>query len=478
MKYTGQKLIMLAGLFVLVSGISSYAQHASHTVIKGGSQVIISKSANNNFRVEYDGDIEVTVDDKDIRSISDNGYIEISKTVFGNNLYILIEEQGGGLYREYRDGRVKMDWEPKGREWLAEILPDIVRSTTIAAQSRVDRYFRQGGTESVLGEIRRLEGDYVRAHYFDLLLKKSGLTGNDLARIAEAAGNEVDSDYYLSKILKDNRGLFFRYPLSKTAYLRAAANIDSDHYASEIFIHALKNKDLNGEDVEAILEAAQEINSDHYLSNILKATLVQDNLTDQMINAIIHTSEEINSDHYQSELYKELLQHKPLSQAAYRAILDAVGDISSDHYLTEILTLLLDENEMTDALVDEIANLVEDEVSSDHYAATILTEMLERDLSDAAFKSIMGSVGEISSDHYTSEILKQVSKRQLSKGELLSYLQAVREISSDHYASEVLVAIAGQVKGADAEVRDAYDEAAEGISSDTYLGRVMRAVRD
>ena len=55
-----------------------------------------------NFNVEYRGKIEITDDDKDIKSMSDDGYLEISKTVFGSKRSIVIEAQGNGkIKKEY-----------------------------------------------------------------------------------------------------------------------------------------------------------------------------------------------------------------------------------------------------------------------------------------------------------------------------------------------------------------------------------------
>src|SRR5690349_6929206 len=55
-----------------------------------------------NFNVEIRGKIEVTDDDKDIKSLSDNGYLEITKTVFGSKRAIVVESLGGGkIKKEY-----------------------------------------------------------------------------------------------------------------------------------------------------------------------------------------------------------------------------------------------------------------------------------------------------------------------------------------------------------------------------------------
>ena len=55
--------------------------------------------------------------------MSDGAYLEISKTVFGSKRTIVIESIGGGKFKkQYYESRTMVNWEPEGREWLAEIL--------------------------------------------------------------------------------------------------------------------------------------------------------------------------------------------------------------------------------------------------------------------------------------------------------------------------------------------------------------------
>jgi hypothetical protein len=130
------------------------------------------------FNIEMRGKIELTDNDKDIKSISDDGYLEINKTTFGSKRTIVIESEAGKIKKEYYEGRTKMNWEPAGREWMSEILPEIVRSTTIGAESRVARFFKQGGANAVLNEIGQIESDHVKSHYANLLMKQPVLLKN------------------------------------------------------------------------------------------------------------------------------------------------------------------------------------------------------------------------------------------------------------------------------------------------------------
>ena len=89
-----------------------------------------------------------------------------------------------GLKREYYEGRTKIPFEPAGRQWMAEILPELVRTTTIGAEGRVDRFFKKGGATAVVAEIESMESNYVKSHYANLLMKQPVNT-KDYVRIID-----------------------------------------------------------------------------------------------------------------------------------------------------------------------------------------------------------------------------------------------------------------------------------------------------
>src|SRR5688500_2467629 len=178
---TGKITAWILSFMVLAGFAPASAQNASTSSTHESSSSTNGKQtyrwrtsgAMTDFEIELRGKIELTDDDKDIKSISDDGYLEISKTVFGSKRSIIIESLGNGqVKKEYYEGRTKMAWEPDGKAWLAEILPEVVRSSTIGAESRVSRFFKKGGTPAVLAEIENLENDHVTAHYANLLMRQ------------------------------------------------------------------------------------------------------------------------------------------------------------------------------------------------------------------------------------------------------------------------------------------------------------------
>jgi len=167
-KMFGPLIILIAMATLPLYGQEMSAESSSSRS-HNGDERNVSRWRNSNgvtdFNIEMRGKIELTDDDKDVKSLSNDGYLEITKTVFGSKRSIIIESLGGGkIKKEYYEGRTKMDWENGGKSWLSEVLPEIVRSSTLGAEGRVNRIYQKGGATAVLQELDELRGDYTKAH--------------------------------------------------------------------------------------------------------------------------------------------------------------------------------------------------------------------------------------------------------------------------------------------------------------------------
>jgi len=99
-------------------------------------------------------------------------------------------------------------------------------------------------------------------------------------------------------------------------------------------------------------------------------------------------------------------------------------------------------------------------------------------LSDESFQKLMEAVCGNGSDHYMSVFLQTALERpNLTKQNILSVLQATSKIGSDHYITEVLTDAAYKIKLMnDASLKEAYRTAAKRVESETYYGRIIRAI--
>jgi SOS response regulatory protein OraA/RecX/dUTPase len=466
--------------FFLLMGFGAFAQsdtYSSRSVNSDGHKMVWKNSNGvSSFNVEMRGKIELTDDDSDIKSMSSDGYLEITKTVFGSRRSLIISPQAGGLKREYYEGRTSLPYEPEGRKWMSEIMPELVRTTTIGAESRVNRYFKQGGTTSVLNLITSMESDYVKHHYANLLMAQPSVGTKDYATIINKVAGTMDSDYYLAEFLQKNLTKFLPSKEATDAVFAATTKMESDHYKTEVIKEALRSQAASPEAIKSILAASSQMESDHYKTEVLTTLMKQSNLTDAIVSEMINASKSIESDHYKTQVLTKALAKQGLSATSYQRVLESVGDIESDHYKTEVLTDLLKNKLPT----DQIFNLVDlsTHIESDHYLTIVYTQVMKnQDMNDDAFKKLIDRATNLDSDHYASQILRSaLALPGINDNKLISIINAAATIDSDHYITEVLTAAAPKVKTSGAAVKDAYRLAAKHIDSETYYGRALKAV--
>ncbi len=433
-----------------------------------------SSDAFNSFNIEIRGTIEVSDDDRDIISMSNDGYFEVTKTSFGTRRTIKITREGSVLIKRYYEGRTEINFDPEGRKWLSEVLPEVVRTTSIAADSRVNRFFAKGGTQAVLNEIEAIKSDHVKSHYARLLMKKPVLEKDYEAVVLKVSGN-MNSDHYLSEFLQDNLDRFLKNKDAAVAVFAVTNKMSSDHYKTQIIKEALRVQPASIESVKIALASAAKINSDHYKTEVLTSLMQQRNLTDDVVTEMINTSKSINSDHYRSVVLRKALE-RDLSPTAHQRTVESVKDINSDHYKSEVIRSMIGQN-IDEKVLNELLPVTRS-IKSDHYRTEVLTRLLERQhLSDAGFKLVLESASGMGSDHYKSQVYKAATDRsEITEANVTAVLQAARAISSDHYLTEVLTQLAPRVRNGSESLKNTYRDAARKIGSETYYGRALRAL--
>ena len=410
---------------------------------KKGTKSFHLQGNQNDFKIEFKGTIVVSNDDRDVIGISRGGFLEIKKSSFGTKRRILIHNESGTLVKQYFVGWSERPFDPAGRAWLSEILPEIVNSTTIAAQNRVDRLYKKGGASRVLTEVDGMKSDFVRSAYIQLLLEKN-LSSNDLIASIQSAANLVTSDYYISEILKGNQKIFLKDDRTMTAFVNATQSIDSDYYKSGIVKKVIEDASISDSQLKSFLEITKGISSDYYLFDVLNNIIKNRVLNDVNMIKVLYVAKDIGSDHYKTKILQIALKKENLSAKAYAQFLSLLGDINSDNYTSKIL-LDVFKNDVDRISFDTILKMMEENINSDHYLTTIYLEMAEKNIwSEAQLIQAMQSAGSA--------------------------------INSDNYLTKVLMSFAKQVNRSSEKVQEAYRRVAKNITSDTYYGRAMKAL--
>jgi hypothetical protein len=425
---------------ITTSNGNSYTVNSSN---KNGVRTYHVKNGQKDFRIEYEGDIKLSKDDRDIIGISRGGFIEIKKSSFGTRRRILIHNESGTLVKKYYVGWSEKPYNSEGRKWLASILPEILRTTTIAAKTRVDRFYKKNGANGVLSEVRKMKKDYIKSAYIKLLLEKN-LSTNDLVKTIESTGNYIKSDHYVSQILKSNQKAFLKNGRTVTAYINATKSIGSDHYATGILKKVIEDDNISDRQLTSLLEITKGIKSDHYLTQLLKSIMNNRKMNDENMSKILALTKNLRSDHYKVTILKIALKNKNLSKKAHGQFLATIKDIKSDHYVSSIITEMMKNNSFNASSINTIVKMVDENISS---------------------------------SHYISNIYKKIAAKNLNESQLIMIIESsARTIKSSHSLSSVLVALSNQVNRSSNKVKNAYKAAAKRIKSDTYYGRVMKVL--
>ena len=413
-------IVIVITIFMFQSSYSfgqKRKSHYTHTIAYVNDSKSIDQDNNSyirhkglGFDVKYRGELVISNDDKDITSISDGGFIEITKSSFGSKRKLVIEsDRSGNLTKKYFINLRKRDYQPEGEKWLAEILPEVIKTTAVGAASRVSRFYAKGGVQAVLEEIKKMDNDFTKEAYFKSLVAKN-LKMDELNLVLEQSGQQIQSDYYLTELLK-------------------------------IIIN---NESIPDSQLPDLLGVTKEVKSDYYLAEVLMELMAERKLSQENMNMVLNLSKEIQSDHYKTEVVKKVIKNNELSTEAYNTFIEIMHDVQSDHYMSEIIKelwrskLKMDQNKLT-ALLE----LVNDNIQSDFYKSNFYKDLSKLNLTENQLIKTLNHTKDIRSDFYLSEVLIAFSKQVKGASEAVksAYKDALKSISSGHYYRKVATAI-------------------------------------
>ena len=90
MKVRAGRILFLLFTLSICSQIVAGQQTAVYSKRNSDKTVWNHSNGMSSFNIEIRGTIELTEDDKDIKSMSSDGYLEINKTVFGSKRTLVI----------------------------------------------------------------------------------------------------------------------------------------------------------------------------------------------------------------------------------------------------------------------------------------------------------------------------------------------------------------------------------------------------
>jgi hypothetical protein len=396
------------------------------TPAQSGRGRFVWSDGSDRIEISYDGEVEFTEDDTDVKAVAPGGYFKISTgNWFGRGVEVR-SDASGTLIRRYRVGIVEKPYEPEGRLWLARTLPRFIRRSGIGAPARVARILKARGPSGVLAEISQIEGSYGKRVYFTELFRTGSLDAAITRRALSQASREVTSDYELASLL-------------------------------------VASQDLVSDDAsrQAYFDAASTIQSDYELQRVLSAGLKAGPVAPLVLASILTSASSIESDYELASLLVRIARLQRLDGTTRRPFFDAFEGVGSAYERGRVLSALMSRGDLSP---DVLAAMLQSaaRVRSDYEQAQFLTQIGKAYTLDTVLRPpFFAAADAIRSSFEKGRVLEAVARRPGAPPEtILSVLRSASTIDGSHERSQVLLAVAANhpISGA---AREAYIEAAE-----------------
>ena len=296
-----------------------------------GSATFSAKKEGTSTTLSYDGKITFTDDERDIKSITPGGYFRFSKTTFGNKREIFIQSgPEGTLRRKYYVGRSEEPYEPEGRQWLQEMLPEIIATTGIGAEDRIRRIYAKAGLNGVLAQISKIDNDYARTIYYSRLFALPALKDQDLKGVLAHLNRHLDSDHEKSKLLRQVAPRYLQNGKNTREYLIAVDGLSSDYEKAKVLTYVLQTPAMAPTSFEIVIPAVGRINSDYEQAKVLKAVLAQGQLSPKAHKEVIQVARTISSDYEKNRVLLLLISDPQYVTAHFGELLGSINTLNSD----------------------------------------------------------------------------------------------------------------------------------------------------
>ncbi len=346
--------------------------------VKPEKEITISWSSNwnaENLKISTNGDVKFNDNYTAINSISEGGYLKISMVSFGMKRKLYVSSENGRVVYRYFEGNKEVDFEPKGREWMKKVLPDVIRNSGLDLENRVNKIYQKKGITGFLSELEATDSDYYSSRMVEYLLKNNKLKKAELQSLLREFPYRINSDYELSQIYKKYNSVFLEDAEVSAEFFKSLEDLSSSYELSQVLTSVYKLNNLNNENFSLFIGALGEISSDYEKSNVMKLALHDDRLTNDQLTILLKEIEELSSDYEKSQIIKSLINADGLSAKNLDKIIELTHSISSDYEITQVVGLLIKRGLLNKSNL-EVFNKLTEEISSDYSYTQILNELI------------------------------------------------------------------------------------------------------
>jgi hypothetical protein len=287
--------------------------------------------------VQAHGDVTFNDDLTDVQTMADGGYLKIRDWASIIPHTVEVTSAGGKLSHAYFVGGASRPWDDDARRLLATDISLLVRRSGMFADARTRTILEKKGVAGVLDEIDRLEGDYVRRVYFQVLVKQARLDATTVLPVLAKVNQRMTSDFDRREILTAIAGAVTLDARAAAAYMQAIGPMKSDFDRRQALSAVLAVKPLPAGVADLALRATTGMRSDFDRRQVFHAALAG-GASVERADALLAALASMRSSFDKREVLLELIRTGSLGVDAKRGVLQTAGGITSDFDKRMVLT--------------------------------------------------------------------------------------------------------------------------------------------
>ncbi|MTI29952.1 hypothetical protein [Xanthovirga aplysinae] len=464
-----------------------------------------------NFEVDFKGKITVTEDDRDIWEISSGGFLIIGRKNFGESKRVEIRGNlDGSLTRRYYEGRKKLKFEPEGREWLEEVLLEVLRTTGIDAKARVDRLYQRGKVTAVLHEVSYIPEIGVKTQYLDYLLNKTEMSDPELSHITEVISTSIDTDTRRAYLLEKHSGIFMRNEHRAKAYFNCLFGIGSDYERKRVLNHLLKEYKFNTEVFRELLASIQRLasskekvetlikvnnifideaescegyfrildgmNSDKDRAYVMRNLLERNQyLGGECMKRYLKSARRINSDSEKYQVLKEVIPAFNVDPQFVLAFFDVIISFGNDVEQGNLLKDLLMKRKLDVFAQSQLFEVISQMSSDGGKVNSLFLAIKKIKVTNQTLESFYDAVNSISNSSRKAEVMIHlVQTTKLEEPHKVEYFRSLQQMSSNKEKLKVLMKTAEVIEDEDLKSIEGYLQTVIAISGNSEQSAALR----
>lgn len=303
-----------------------------------GNHVYINTDEGKRMELTYKGKIALTEDGQAIKSISPGGSLKYVQSVNDFTRRIELKSDANGtITRTYSVNGKETAYEPEGRKWLQQIMPELMATTGIGVEEKVREVYNRSGARGVLAEAEKVSSEQGKTRYINLLLEQPELKPADVKAVLEFSSKHINSDYERSKTLRKITKSTLVNKDVTAAYLNLTNSISSDYERGKALAYLIENTALNEDNVNKIVATTGKLSSDYEKNKVLKKLVEQPNYLKGGYSGSLQIINNFSSDYEKGKAITNILNSHKLANAQYQELLPVVSKISSDYEKSKVL---------------------------------------------------------------------------------------------------------------------------------------------